>query len=195
METVVIIGGLHIFEELVDIHCIVFMKNMNHVIYLALGGNMGDRQQILKEAIRKICLFANDKGVCSKFYETVPVGFCSDNLFLNCVIKLKTDHTPFEWLEYTQLLERELGRTSKSINLNYKDRPVDIDILLYDDMQLDIVSPIALSIPHPRMLKRAFVMIPLCDIDDKLSIPGSDLTSGQAMALLPKEDLTSIRTL
>lgn len=97
----------------------------------------------------------------SSFIETAPWGFESEHQFLNACVSINTRMTPREVLEATKQIERELGRTRKSSNGLYADRPIDIDILLYDDIQ---VNEPDLVIPHPHMEERDFVMIPLQEI-------------------------------
>lgn len=130
-------------------------------VYLALGSNLGDRDALLSRAIRLIGERAGQVLRSSARYETVAEGFDSDNLFLNMVIELETELTPRDLLEATQRIEQELGRQSKSQGLVYQDRPIDIDILLYGALRLETES---LTIPHPRMWERSFVMHPLRDL-------------------------------
>ena len=99
----------------------------------------------------------------SSFIETEPWGFESDNTFVNAVILCETTLTPRQVLQATQKVEREMGRKKKSTDGGYADRCIDIDILLYDDLRVDEPD---LQIPHPLMLKRDFVMIPLREIRD-----------------------------
>ena len=96
----------------------------------------------------------------SSLIETEPWGFESQNRFLNGVILVETTLTPRQFLKATQKIERALGR-KKRISLHYQDRPIDIDILLYDDLTVDEPD---LKIPHPLMDQRDFVMIPLNEI-------------------------------
>lgn len=96
----------------------------------------------------------------SGFYETEPWGFQSDNTFLNAALRLETILSPLELLDATQQIEREMGRTQKS-NGAYHDRIIDIDILLYDDLVLQTPE---LTLPHPLMHERRFVMEPLAEI-------------------------------
>jgi 2-amino-4-hydroxy-6-hydroxymethyldihydropteridine diphosphokinase len=97
----------------------------------------------------------------SSFIETEPWGFKSKNKFLNAAVKVLTTLSPEECLERTQQIERELGRKSKSKGGKYHDRPIDIDLLMYGDLKL---STPRLTLPHPRMKERDFVMIPLREI-------------------------------
>ena len=97
----------------------------------------------------------------SSFHETEPWGFKSPNLFLNACVCVSTPLAPRQLLEATQAIEHEMGRVKKTINAQYTDRIIDIDILLYD--QLNINEP-DLIVPHPLMKERDFVMLPLKEI-------------------------------
>ncbi len=132
-----------------------------HTVYLSLGTNLGDKEYNLKSAIHEISMRIGAVTAQSAFIETEPWGFESDNTFLNAAIKVETDRTPMQVLRITQKIERELGRTSKSVNGIYHDRLIDIDILLYDELSISTPS---LTIPHPRMHERDFVQIPLKQI-------------------------------
>lgn len=96
----------------------------------------------------------------SGFYETEPWGFQSENTFLNAALQLETSLSPLELLKATQQIEVEMGRTQKS-NGTYHDRIIDIDILLYDDL---ILQTPELTLPHPLMQDRRFVMEPLLEV-------------------------------
>ena len=133
----------------------------SHLIYFSLGSNLGDKKQNLSTAIK---LMEEQIGVLlrqSAFLETEPWGFQSDNSFVNAAICMETSLDPFEVLVKTQEIERELGRTVKSTNGEYHDRIIDIDILLYDDLHINTPQ---LTIPHPLMEQRDFVMVPLREI-------------------------------
>ena len=132
-----------------------------HKVYLSLGTNLGNRKAIMHEAIARV----EDKiGTVlrqSSFHETEPWGFKSPNLFLNACVCASTPLAPRQLLEDTQAIEHEMGRVKKTINAQYTDRIIDIDILLYD--QLNINEP-DLIVPHPLMEERDFVMLPLKEI-------------------------------
>ena len=133
----------------------------SHTVYFSLGSNLGDKKQNLSTAIE---LMEEQIGVLvrqSAFLATEPWGFQSDNSFVNAAICMDTELDPFEVLERTQKIEREMGRTIKSTNGEYHDRIIDIDILLYDDLHVNTPQ---LTIPHPLMEQRDFVMIPLREI-------------------------------
>lgn len=137
-----------------------------HQVYLSLGANLGDRATVIQEAIRLIGERVGEVLRCSSLIETEPWGFESENRFINGVILCETTLTPRQLLKITQKIERELGRKkqtspTRSLSRLYKDRPIDIDILLYDDLVVDEPD---LKIPHPLMHQRDFVMIPLNEI-------------------------------
>jgi len=134
---------------------------MMHKVFLGLGTNLGDKVWNLQEAIHLIGERVGTVTRQSSFIETEPWGFESENTFLNAAICCETEKTPREVLLLTQQIERELGRTKKSVSGGYADRTVDIDILLYDDETIDEPD---LKIPHPLMHQRDFVMIPLEEI-------------------------------
>ena len=132
-----------------------------HQVYLGLGSNIGDRRQCIADAIRLISERVGAVLRQSTLIETEPWGFQSKHKFLNGVILCETGKTPREVLALTQQIERDLGRKKKSHSSRYHDRPIDIDILLYDDLTVDEPD---LRIPHPLMHERDFVMIPLNEI-------------------------------
>ena len=146
-------------------HCLFSMTD-KHKVYLGLGSNLGDREEIILKAIS---LIGERVGLVirqSSLIETEPWGFESDNKFLNGVILCETTLTPRQVLRATQKIERELGKLRKHSTRRtplsiYHDRPIDIDILLYDDLTIDEPD---LKIPHPLMHERDFVMIPLKEI-------------------------------
>ena len=123
-------------------------------VYLGLGTNLGNKEANLRTAIYKL------QERIGK-YETAPWGFESDHSFLNAAIGLETNLSPIEVLHITQEIEKELGRTKKSVNGSYSDRLIDIDILLYDNLVLQTPE---LTVPHPLMTERDFVMKPLIEI-------------------------------
>ena len=147
-----------------------------HKLYLGLGSNMGDRRQNIEKAVALIGERVGQVVRQSSLMETEPWGFASDNLFLNGVVLCQTELSPREVLQATQKIEREMGRKKNekrgarselsTVNCqlstrHYQDRPIDIDILLYDDLCIDEPD---LKIPHPLMEQRDFVMIPLREI-------------------------------
>ena len=134
---------------------------MRKRLYLSLGTNLGNKRENLTRAIELLSLALGKCIAVSQFIETVPWGFESDNSFLNCAVAFDTDLAPLELLDITESIERKLGRTQKSHDGHYRDRIIDIDILLYGD---NIIENDRLTIPHPLMHSRTFVLEPLAEI-------------------------------
>lgn len=130
-------------------------------IYLGLGTNIGNKKENLTRAIEALSLALGNYTALSTFVETEPWGFDSDNTFLNCVVAFDTTISPTELLDTTEEIERRLGRTTKSTGRMYHDRIIDIDILLYGN---DTIETPRLTIPHPLMHRRDFVLKPLTEI-------------------------------
>ena len=134
--------------------------------YLSLGSNLGNREQTLQEAVRRIGQQIGTVTRCSSFFYSEPWGFESTHPFCNLCCAVETAMQPMEVLAATQQIERELGRDHKSMNGQYTDRTIDIDIIrAFDDAQKEIVSSSSLlTIPHPLYQQRDFVVIPLREI-------------------------------
>ena len=134
---------------------------MLHQVFFSLGSNIGNRKQLIREAIALL----DERVGCvtreSSLIETAPWGFYSPNKFINACVCCETSLNPRQILAVTQNIEREMGRVGKSKNGEYHDRIIDIDILLYDDLT---VNEPDLKIPHPHMKERDFVMGPLREI-------------------------------
>ncbi len=134
-----------------------------HRLYLGLGSNLSPRRQTIGRALSLLAERVGQVERVSSLQETVPQGFDSPHLFLNGACLVLTALSPLECLEATQEIERELGRTRKSTDGRYHDRTIDIDLLLYD--QLEMQTP-ELTLPHPRICERPFVYVPLREIMD-----------------------------
>jgi len=132
-----------------------------HKLYISLGSNLGNKEEKLRRAIELINERIGSVLRISRFIETEPWSFQSKNTFLNAACLVETELTPMQCLRETQKIERLLGRTRKSKDGVYHDRPIDLDLLLYDDLKMDTPE---LTLPHPHMQKRDFVMIPLGEI-------------------------------
>ena len=141
---------------------------MTKRLYLSLGTNLGNKRENLTRAIELLSLALGKCIAVSQFIETAPWGFDSENSFLNCVAAFETALAPMQLLDMTESIERELGRTQKSNNGHYRDRIIDIDILLYGD---NIIVSDRLTIPHPLMHKRDFVLEPLAEIAPETQHP------------------------
>ena len=145
-------------------------------LYLSLGSNLGDRKENIRKALEYLDVaFGVHYSALSEIIETEPWGFRSDNMFVNAVVRVSTQLTPMQLLRTTQQIERDMGRR-KNLTVSsspgepraYHDRPIDIDILLYDDWTVDEPE---LKIPHPLMQERDFVMVPLREIIDEDQVP------------------------
>ena len=130
-------------------------------VYLCLGSNLGDKQTFIKTALTLITERAGAILALSGFYETQPWGYDSTKTYQNVAVAVQTDLEPANLLATTQAIERDIGRRQKTINGEYHDRVIDIDILLYDDL---ILQTPTLTIPHPLMHQRPFVLQPLSEI-------------------------------
>lgn len=131
-------------------------------IYLGLGSNLGDREQNIHAAIAAIKNNHIEVEKISSIIETDPEGGPPQGTYLNAVVKAQTALPPDELLSLLKDIEQQLGRKKRGLNA---PREIDIDILLYDD--LTVRKP-NLTIPHPRMLERSFVTIPLAEIEPQL---------------------------
>ena len=144
-----------------------------HQVYLGLGSNLGDKEENIRKAISMINEQIGTVVRQSALFYSEPWGFESENQFVNAVICVSTALSPHQVLEANQRIEHLLGKTEAHATERtpihpslYKDRPIDIDILLYDDLHIDEPQ---LKIPHPLMQERDFVMIPLREICDAIT--------------------------
>jgi 2-amino-4-hydroxy-6-hydroxymethyldihydropteridine diphosphokinase len=139
---------------------------MKNEAYVALGSNIGNREEYLLKAIQEVQLhpFINLVDI-SSIYETEPIGYTDQTEFLNMVIKISTNLSAFDLLKVLQDIELHLDRKRE---VRWGPRTLDLDILLYNHE--NIVTE-QLVVPHPRMHERAFVLIPLWEIDKNISIP------------------------
>lgn len=131
------------------------------IVYLGLGSNLGNKEQHITTAVKHLEQRVGKVRRLSSLLKTEPWGFTSPHSFVNAAVSIDTILSPHEVLEATQQIERDMGRKQKSMNGEYHDRIIDIDILLYDDMEINEKD---LIIPHPLMHQRDFVMIPLREI-------------------------------
>ena len=142
------------------------------IIYFGIGSNIGDREANLRRAIELLHERVGECMACSSIYRTAPQGFVSENEFANMVAVCETCHSPEEVLIITQQIEREMGRTKKSENGVYHDRIIDIDLLQAYIVnhksefrkKIEYTSDI-LTLPHPRIQERDFVLNPLREVE------------------------------
>ena len=131
------------------------------IAFLLLGGNTGDRENVIYNAISLIKSNVGTVDQVSSLYETEPWGMVNAKSFLNIVIKLTTKLTPFELLDALLKIEKQLGRKRNPVATEYESRPIDIDILFYGST---VIQTTQLIIPHPHIQSRKFVLVPLCEI-------------------------------
>ena len=143
------------------------------MLYLGLGSNLGEKAQNLCCALEALSHVFGPHVACSQFYATEPVGFRSENTFLNAAVAFNTRRDPFDILHATQEIERKLGRTGKSHDGHYADRIIDIDLLIYDNVRL--ATP-ELTLPHPALTRRRFALEPLAEIAPDLDVDGRTVT-------------------
>lgn len=146
--------------------------------YLALGSNLGDRIANLRQALTLLGEAQLDVRRVSSFYRTEPVDFRPQAWFVNCVAKVGTDRMPLQLLRTCQRVERTLGRRP---GVSQGPRRIDIDVLLYENA---VVRSPVLTVPHPRMSERRFVLVPLQEIAPHLRHPATQRTIPEMLSLL-----------
>ena len=146
-------------------------------VYLGLGSNLGDRQGNLLRAVELLSQWGQIEEL-SSLYETEPVGYLNQPPFLNAACQLTTTLTAEELLAVAKNIEAALGRIQSFRNA---PRPIDIDILFYGEQ---VINSPHLTIPHPRLEERAFVLVPLAEIAPDLVHPVSGLTVQEMMQRL-----------
>jgi 2-amino-4-hydroxy-6-hydroxymethyldihydropteridine diphosphokinase len=155
---------------------------VNSVIaYLSLGSNVGDRLVNLRRGMELFCGEGIGLRRTSSIYETEPVENREQDWFLNCVAEVSTTLQPLSLLRRLQRVENRMGRER---TVPKGPRTLDIDILLYGDTVLETEE---LTLPHPRLLERRFVLEPLCEIAPMLRLPDSDMTVAAARRQLRDE--------
>ena len=137
------------------------VERLKGEIILALGSNLGNREDHLSKSISLIEKKIGAVTKISKYFENDPVGFDSTNTFINLCIKVETSKEPLEILKEVRSIEKSLGR--KKTKIEYEDRPLDIDIILFNDL---VITSEDLIIPHPRYTSRPFVLVPMCEIGE-----------------------------
>ncbi|ALX49422.1 2-amino-4-hydroxy-6-hydroxymethyldihydropteridine diphosphokinase [Lentibacillus amyloliquefaciens] len=156
-------------------------------IYLALGSNIQPRKDYLSKALtalddhQRITVIRK-----SSIYQTAPVGYTDQADFLNMVIELDTSLLPLELLDVCQTIEKQLGRER---DIRFGPRTVDLDILIYNQENRETEL---LTIPHPRMHERAFVLIPLSEIANELAFPAAYKTVSDYIDELPESDIKDV---
>jgi len=138
--------------------------------FIGLGSNMGDRAGHLRAALERLAQLPQTRVIrCSSWHETAPVGGPPQGMFLNGVARIETSLKPKDLLERLQLIEEELGRPRERVQ--WGPRVIDLDLLDYDGLTLNLPG---LELPHPRLRKRPFVLIPLAEIAPEWRHPHAD---------------------
>jgi len=156
-----------------------------HTVYLGLGSNLGDRDANLSAALRALAAIVTIEHV-SSVYDTAPMLYTDQPRFHNLVCQARTSLSPDALLHAVKEIERQLGRTSGP---RYGPRVIDIDLLLYDKL---IVNTAALTIPHPRMAERAFVLAPLAEIALTLTHPVLGETIDELLRRVPESGVERV---
>lgn len=130
-------------------------------VYLSIGSNLGEKEKQLNTAIHLINERAGTVISTSSYYATEPWKMTTDHEFLNAAVCINTNLTPYSLLQTLQKIEKDMGRHEKTHQKKYEDRIIDIDMLLYDGVKVDTFE---LTLPHPLMSERAFVLKPLSEI-------------------------------
>ena len=161
---------------------------MNIRSYLSLGSNLGDRKAYLQQAVKALsALSFTSLHTVSSIYETPPWGLVEQPAFLNLCVRIDTDLTPQTLLSHCLNIEKKAGRER---DVRWGPRVLDIDILIYGDLEL---NEHGLTLPHPSMLERAFVLKPLVEIAQNLHLKGKSIVD--AMAKLDNSGIINIGTL
>ncbi len=157
------------------------------IVYIALGTNLEPRATHLEKALE---LFRSLPDVevkrVSSIYESKPVGYLDQPDFLNLVFEADTDLLPLDLLDSCQNIEQELGRVR---TIRFGPRTLDVDIVLYG---VESIEEERLTVPHPRMQERSFVLLPLQELNPEFVVPGWNKTVNELVAELPPEDLEEI---
>jgi 2-amino-4-hydroxy-6-hydroxymethyldihydropteridine diphosphokinase len=156
---------------------------MGNTAFIALGSNIGDRFNYLRKAIQQLNKYPEIELVnYSSVYETDPVGYEDQDLFLNMVIEVQTEWNPYQLLDACLKTEVELGRKR---DVRWGPRTIDLDILLYNQENIETEK---LIVPHPRMGERNFVMIPLLEISPDIILPGRETSLEAGISELPNKE-------
>ena len=141
---------------------------MTKWVYISVGSNLGDPLQNCRDGIETLCAHhAIRQLACSPFYHTAPQDFFEQDWFVNAAIKIETTLSPLDLLAVTRSVQERFGRKQQAA-VRFGPRILDLDIILYQDV---VLQTLELTIPHPRMHKRRFVLQPVCDIDPTVVHP------------------------
>jgi 2-amino-4-hydroxy-6-hydroxymethyldihydropteridine diphosphokinase len=156
--------------------------------YLGLGSNVGDRREHLLDAVAALPSHGVDVLASSSVYETEPVGLVLDQRnFYNACLRVETDFGPEDLLDACKEVERALGRVAGGVR--HGPRPIDVDVLLLDS--LEYVSE-RLTLPHPEVVSRRFVLVPLLELDPRLTLPDGRAAAEALAALGPGQEVRRV---
>ena len=153
-------------------------------IFLGLGGNVGDRRALLRQAVQALRLLLDEVRV-SALYESAPWGVTDQPPFLNAAARAQTTLPPLQLLDALLQIEDDLGRVRGA---HWGPRAIDLDLLLYGAHTIDHPR---LTVPHPYLKERSFVLRPLADLAPGLTLPTGELV-GELLTTIPQDDLTQL---
>jgi len=153
-------------------------------VFLGLGGNPGDRRELMRSAMAEIRQVVDDVSA-SSLYESAAWGVTDQPAFLNAVVRGRTSLNPLDLLDAVQSIENELGRVREQ---RWGPRLIDIDILLYG---AEVIDEPRLQVPHPYMTQRGFVLRPLADLAAGLTLPDGSLV-GELLTTVNQSDLRRV---
>ncbi|MEL7590772.1 MAG: 2-amino-4-hydroxy-6-hydroxymethyldihydropteridine diphosphokinase [Anaerolineaceae bacterium] len=157
----------------------------DEIVHIALGSNLGERMQNLARARELMSVFVRI-NVESSVYETPPWGVVDQPRFLNQVIRGSSSLAPLLLLNRLKEVERQMGRVKGE---RFGPRIIDLDLLLYGERSIDYKR---LQVPHPRMLGRAFVLVPLAEISPDLIVPGAIRTAAELLAEIDQDGIVKL---
>ena len=164
------------------------MKTEQHIVYLSIGSNIGDKKENLNHATDILNQYDKiDVVDVSPSYKTEPQNFIDQDWFVNAALKIKTVLSPEDLIAVIKTLEKDLDKEGKPFR--FGPRIIDIDIVYYDDL---ILKTEQLEIPHPRMHERCFVLIPICDIGAHKIHPVLNLRSDELLKKIEKQETQKV---
>lgn len=152
---------------------------MSNIAYILLGSNIGDREEVMRNAIAMMESRSCRLIASSYIYETESWGFVTDDVFLNQVICIETSLDPHDLLKELLSIEIQLGRDREHHYDTYVSRPIDLDILYYNDI---VLNDYDLILPHPKLHLRRFTLMPLCDVAPNMMHPVLCLSNSDLLA-------------